>query len=404
MTSNQFGRVDEANNVYVSDNGAERLVGQYPNVTPDEALAYFVRKFDDLSAQVRTLEQRIAAGITDAKSLKTTREHLAKELVEPKAVGNLQNLRGRLDALSTAIDATAEKANAERAAQAEVALASKEEIAARAEAIVSNLGGVNWKKSGAEMTELFERWQKLQKEGPKIPKAKTDPIWKRFSQSRAKFEQGRRSFFASQDGSFKEARATKAALVASAKELLAKGVDATDAYKKLQNQWKDAGKAGKAEDSLWREFRAAGDAIFAAKKQKDAELASVQTSNLEQKTELVKEVKAITYDDIEVAKAALSKIQSKWEKIGHVPREHVRKIEDPLRQAEKKITEIQADAWRRSDPAAKARSSSLVSQLEDAIIKLEAELTAAKADKKKAIQEQITARKAWLLAAQQAVD
>lgn len=404
MTSNEFGRVDEANNVYVSDSGTERLVGQYPNVTTEEALAYFVRKFEDLSAQVRTLEQRIAAGITDAKSLKTTREHLTKELVEPKAVGNIQNLRDRLEALTGAIEKAAEKASLERAEQTEAAMASKEEIAARAEAIVANLGGINWKKSGVEMTELFERWQKLQKEGPKIPKSKTDPIWKRFSQSRAKFEQGRRAFFASQDGSFKEAKAAKTALVANAKALLSKGSDATDAYKKLQNQWKDAGKAGKAEDALWKEFRAIGDAIFSAKKEKDAELAAVQQANLEQKTALVEEIKAISFDDVEAAKSALAKVQGKWEKIGHVPREQVRKLEEPLRQAEKKITDMQAEAWRRSDPAAKARSNSLVSQLEDAIEKLEAELKLAKADKKKAIEEQITARKAWLLAAQQAVD
>jgi len=404
LTSNEFGRVDEANNVYVSDSGTERLVGQYPNVTTEEALAYFVRKFEDLSAQVRTLEQRIAAGITDAKSLKTTREHLTKELVEPKAVGNIQNLRDRLEALTGAIEKAAEKASLERAEQTEAAMASKEEIAARAEAIVANLGGINWKKSGVEMTELFERWQKLQKEGPKIPKSKTDPIWKRFSQSRAKFEQGRRAFFASQDGSFKEAKAAKTALVANAKALLSKGSDATDAYKKLQNQWKDAGKAGKAEDALWKEFRAIGDAIFSAKKEKDAELAAVQQANLEQKTALVEEIKAISFDDVEAAKSALAKVQGKWEKIGHVPREQVRKLEEPLRQAEKKITDMQAEAWRRSDPAAKARSNSLVSQLEDAIEKLEAELKLAKADKKKAIEEQITARKAWLLAAQQAVD
>jgi len=404
LTTNDFGRVDETNNVFVSDSGTERLVGQYPNVTPEEALAYFVRKFEDLSAQVRTLEQRIAAGITDAKSLKTTREHLTKELVEPKVVGNIQNLRDRVEALTAAIEKTAEKASLERAAQAEVAMAAKEEIAARAEAIIANLGGINWKKSGVEMTELFDRWQKLQKEGPKIPKAKTDPIWKRFSQARAKFEQGRRAFFASQDGSFKEARAIKQSLVASAQALLSKGSDAADAYKKLQNQRKDAGKAGKAEDTLWKEFRAAGDAIFAAKKQKDAEVASSQAANLEMKTALIKEIQAIKFEDIDAAKTVISSVQAKWEKIGHVPRDQVRKIEEPLRQAEKKIAEMQADAWRRSDPAAKARSNSLATQLEDAILKLEAELKLAKADKKKAIEEQITARKAWLLAAQQAVD
>jgi len=404
VTSNDFGRVDEANNVFVKDGPTERIVGQYPDVSQDEALAYFTRKFDDLEAQVRTLEQRLAAGITDAKSLKTTREHLKAVLVKPKVVGNIQGLRDRIEAVSADIDKTAEKAAAERAEAVDKAMADKEQIAARAEAMVANLGGINWKKSSVEMTELFEKWQKLQKEGPKIPKAKTDPIWKRFSQARAKFETGRRAFFANLDGSFKEAKATKVALVASAEALVAKGSDAADAYKKLQIDWKLAGKAGKAEDALWKQFRAAGDAIFAAKKEKDAEVAVSQQANLEAKLALAKEVEAIKLDNLDEAKKALGNIQAKWEKIGHVPREQVRKIEEPLRKVEKKIAEMQADAWRRSDPAAKARSNSLVTQLEQAISELEAELAAAKDDKKKAIEEQITARKAWLLAAQQAVD
>ena len=404
MTSNEFGRVDEANNVYVKDAGAERIVGQYPDVTQDEALAYFTRKFDDLEAQVRTLEQRLAAGITDSKSLKATHDHLTTELVEPKVVGNIQALRNRVVAVAADIEKAAEKAAAERSEAIEAAMAAKEEIAARAEKLVANLGGINWKKTSTEMTELFEKWQKLQKEGPKIPKAKTDPIWKRFSQARAKFESGRRAFYASLDGSFKEAKAAKTALVAKAEALIEKGSEATDAYKKLQNEWKLAGKAGKAEDALWKQFRAAGDAIFAAKKEKDAELAISQAANLEQKQALAKEIEAIKLDDLDQAKKSLAAIQVKWEAIGHVPRDQVRKVEESLRKLEKKIAEMQAEAWRRSDPAAKARSNSLVSQLEQAIADLESELKTAKADKKKDIEDQITARKAWLIAAQQAVD
>ena len=404
MTSSEFGRVDEANNVYLIDGGQERIVGQYPNVPAEDALSYFTRKFDDLAAQVRTLEQRLAAGITDAKSLKTTREHLKAELVEPKAVGNVQNLRDRVEAVTGLIDATSARANEERAAANQRAMAAKEEIAARAESIVANLGGINWKKSAVEMTELFERWQKLQKEGPKVPKAKTDPIWKRFSQARAKFEAGRRAFFSNLDGSFKEAKAEKTSLVDSAKALVTKGAGATDQYKKLQNQWKLAGKAGKAEESLWKEFRAAGDAIFAAKKAEDAEIEISHKANLEKKIALNLEIEALNLDDIESAKKALANIQARWEKIGHIPRDQVRKIEDPIRKVEKKIADAAADAWRRSDPAAKARSNSLVSQLEEAIAGLEKDLEQAKPEKKIEIEEQITARKAWLLAAAQAVD
>jgi len=405
VAGNNFGRVDENNNVYVMDAGTERLVGQYPDVSAEEALAFFVRKFDDLEAQVRILEQRVAAGITDAKNLKTTHDHLVAECVEPKAVGDIAALRTRLDALAAPILETAEKAKAERDEAITKALAEKEVIAAKAEAIFANLGGINWKKSAAEMTSLFESWQRIQKEGPKVPKSQTDPIWKRFSQARAKFEAGRRQYFSTIDSKFKEAKAAKAELVKRAEALVTRGADAASEYRNLQDDWKKAGRAGKFEDSLWAAFRAAGDAIFAAKKEQDAELAVSQKENLAAKLELLKQAESIKLTDLKLAKRELSDLQAKWVTIGHVPKAEVRNIESRLRAVEAKIADAEKQEWMRSDPAAKARSNSLVSQLEAVIEGLQADLKKATDAKKKAeISEQIKARSALLEAAKNAVD
>jgi hypothetical protein len=404
VTSNAFGRVDSENNVFVIEAGIERLVGQYPNVSEADAIAYFVRKFQDLEAQVRILEQRLASGVTDAKSLKAAYDHLLVELKEPKAVGNLVSLRERLAKTEPAIKNAAEKISAEREEVTAAALVSREEIAVKAEALVAKLDNINWKKSAEQMTALFEQWQQLQKEGPKLPKAKTDPIWKRFSQARAKFESGRRAYFATLDSKFKEAKSAKSKLVEAAEALVAKGGEAALSYRKLQDDWKLAPRAGKAEDALWARFRAAGDAIFAAKKEKDSEQAVEHSENLKLKLELLKEADKIDTKDLEAAKKAMSDIQARWVKIGHVPKDKVREVEDKLRKVEKAISEAQADAWKRSDPTAKARSSSLVIQLEAAIADLEAELKAAPAAKQKDIQASIDARKSWLDAAIKAVD
>jgi len=128
LTSNEFGRVDDKNNVYVIDGGTERLVGQYPDVTGEEAMAFFTKKFDDLEAQVRILEQRIASGITDVKSLKATHVTLVKDCTEPKAVGNLTSLRQRLAAVEPAIVQAAEKATAAREEAIAQAMKDKEQI------------------------------------------------------------------------------------------------------------------------------------------------------------------------------------------------------------------------------------------------------------------------------------
>lgn len=402
MSAAEFGRVDADNNVFVIEGGVERQVGQYPGVTQEEALAYFVRKFEDLEAQVRLLEQRLALSTSDAKSLKAAHDAAAAELVSPNAVGDLQSLRERVARTAPKIEAIAQVSAAERAAASAAALAEKESIAARAEAIVAQGAKTNWKKSGAEMTELFERWQTLQKTGPKVPKSQADPIWKRFSLARATFERGRRAFFATIDTQFKEAKAQKEQLVERAEKLVPKGGEAASEYRALQDQWRLAPKAGKVEEALWKRFRAAGDAIFAAKKAADAELEVEQKANLSTKLELLAEAEAIDVSNIDGARKALSEIQSRWSKIGHVPKNDVRRVEDRLRKVEKKIQDAQNDHWRRTDPAAKARSNSLIEQLEAAIADLEAQLAKKPGDK--AIAGQIAARKTWLEAAQKAVD
>ena len=41
--------------------GSERSVGQIPDSTPEEALAFYVRRFENLAAEVTLLESRVAA-------------------------------------------------------------------------------------------------------------------------------------------------------------------------------------------------------------------------------------------------------------------------------------------------------------------------------------------------------
>ncbi len=404
MSANEFGRVDDKNSVYLIDQGTERLVGQYPNVSSDEAMAFFVRKFEDLEAQVRILEQRIANGVTDAKSLKATHATLTKEISEPKGVGNYDSLRYRLSRIFPAIEEAIVKANAAKEEAIAFAMAEKEKIAQRAEELVSNLGAINLKKNGEEMAELFAKWQQLQKDSPKIAKSLTDPVWKRFSQARAKFEAGKRKYFAVQDAKFKEAKKIKTELTEKAKSLVDKGAQAAAEYKKLQAEWKKAGKAGKLEEALWESFRAAGDAIFLKKKEQDDQLATSHAENLKGKLALLEEAEAIDTADLKTARSKIGSIQARWSKFGHVPKDQVKSIEGRLRAVESKIASAEKEAWQRSDPAAKARSSSLVSQLEAVIANLEKEMVAAPEPKKKEIQSQIESRKALLVAAQNAVD
>jgi hypothetical protein len=401
MSINQFGRVDAENNVYVTD-GTERKVGQYPGVTAEEALSYFVRKFEDLAAQVRILEQRVANKV-DSHGMKKIAAKLAEDLKEPAAVGDLSDLRRRVANLDEKIaKLVSEKSESSKEASAE-ALKARLSIAERAEAIANqDAAKTQWKTSGAEMTGLFEQWQALQKNGSKVPKSEADAIWKRFSSARTKFETAKRGYFAGLDATNKQTKAKKNSIVEAAEALAAKGSDDISAYRKLLDEWKNSGRTpGKSDDALWARFKAAGDTIFSKKSETAVVENASMEKNLAAKTELLKEAELINPEkDLAAAKKSLQSIQQRWEKAGKVPKDKLRETEEKLRAIEAKVRKVEEDHWRKSDPAAIERSNSVTAQLEDSIKKLEDALEKAKAsndDKKiKDASEALDARKAWL--------
>jgi hypothetical protein len=402
MSSSKFGRVDSENNVFVLELGSERKVGQYPKVSADEALAFYERKFAELEAQVRTLEQRIKNAVL-ASNLLAQFKKLSADLVAPNAVGDLNNLRSRVAALEPKIAELSAKRTAASKEASAAALKSRIDLAEAAEAIANqDQAKTQWKQSSEKMAKLFTDWQEVQKTGAKVSKADADPIWKRFSVARTKFETAKRAYFAGLDASNKAVRAAKNNIVEQAEKLASAGSDSIVEYRKLLEQWKSAGRTpGKSDDALWARFKAAGDKIHSARQASSASEAGDHAANLAAKLELLK-----TYSDIDPskgldeAKRRLQELQKKWEKVGKIPKEKIREVEDKLRAIENKVKSAEQDHWRKSDPASIDRSNSVISQLETAIAKLEAELAKATAtgnDKKiKDATDALSARRAWL--------
>lgn len=401
-TPNAFGRVDAENNVFVIEGGVERKVGQYPNVTPAEALAYFERKFGDLEAQVRILEQRVAKKV-DSHNLKKTASKLIADLTDAAVVGDLADLRRRVAALTPKIDAVeADRAEASKEQVAE-ALAKREAIAVAAENLANqDSTKINWKQSSAQFAELFAQWQQVQKDGPKVSKALADQVWKRFSTARTKFEAGKRQYFAGLDAANKAARGRKNGIVEAAEALAAAGNASVADYRKLLDDWKAAGRTpGKSDDALWARFKAAGDKIYAAKGEQIAAENVEFNANLAAKLELLKEAAKIDpAKDLAGAKSALRDLQARWEKAGKVPRDKIRELEDKMRAIENKVRDAEQEEWRKSDPAVQARNNAVLDQLHASISKIESDLAAASAKKDakavKELTEALEARKAWL--------
>jgi hypothetical protein len=399
-----WGRVGDDGTVYVRDGDEEREVGQYPDATPEEALAYYERKYAELAGQVSLLEQRVRGG-AKASDVAKAISHLTESVATANAVGDLQSLRDRLAKLGGSVGELTEAQAAEAKAAAAEALVEREQIVAAAEALAAqDPGRIQWKQTTAELDALFARWQTAQKDGPRIPKADGDALWKRFRGARATLDAHRKAFFAELDDQHKEARTRKQTLVERAEALAPKGTAAIPDYRRLLDDWKLAGRAGKkADDALWARFKAAGDVLYAAKAEADAIENQEFSGNLEQKLELLTEAEAILQmTDRDRARKALGDVQRRWDAIGKVPRDSIRTVEDRMRKIEAHVRKLDDDHWSRTDPEKQARSSGLAAQLEASIEKLEKELAAAKAagDKKKIAdaEDKLAAQKVWLSA------
>ena len=397
MTTTQFGRVDSENNVYVIEPNGERKVGQVPNVSEEEALAYFVKKYEALEGAVKLLEQRVAKK-ADADSISKTAAKLTIDLVDAAAVGDLQALRERVLGLAPRIQDLLNSKKEENKEAIAASLAAREAIVTEIESLAAgDLNKVLWKEVTAKLTTLFEQWQAAQKTGHRVPKSEADALWKRFQSSRNKLENAKRSYFAEAGNKAKAAKATKEGLVKKAKELAAKGSDSVAEYRKLLDAWKAAGRT-KNDEALWNDFKAAGDAIYSAKSEAMAVVSASQSEALAAKLALLEEAKAIDpVKDLTKAKQLLLSIQGRWEKAGRVAKNDLEKTEGKLKAIESAVRKAESEHWKATDPAAKARKDDVTIKLEEAIAKLEADLKKA-SDKKKVAEltEALAARKAWL--------
>ena len=403
MDAAKWGRVDGEGRVYVQDGGTEREVGQFPDVPIAEAMAFYVRRFLDLKATVDLFAMRLPQ--LSIREIDSTVKSLGESLAAPAAVGDLDGLRARFEALRTVAAERRAAINAERAAAKEQALKDRTAIVERAEAIAAqDPDRTQWKSSGAELRELLEQWKGAQRRGPRLDRPTEDGLWKRFSHARTTFDRHRRQFFSELDAKQAQVKAAKEALIKRAQEMSSStdwaGTSAK--YRALMEEWKKAGRASRKEDdALWARFRAAQQVFFDARRAKDEAVDAEFAENLKVKEALLAKAEALLpVKNVKAAKRALRPIQDAWEEAGRVPRNAVRRLEGRMRAIEDAIREAENAEWRRTDPETKARAEGLAGQLEDSIAELESDLAAARAagDAKKIAEAEaaLTARRAWL--------
>jgi len=396
VASSEWGRVAADGTVYVRTADGERAVGSWQADAPEEGLAFFVRRFTDVQTQVELLEQRVRGAMAPDAAREASRR-LREAITDAAAVGDLAGLLSRLDEVDALIDQRREQRRAERAAAAERTLASKQGIVAEAEVLAAS---TDWKNGVTRLRDLLEQWKSL----ARLDKAVDDELWHRFSAARTSYTRRRKAHFAELGQRRQEAQAIKEGLVAEAEALSA----STDwgptgaAMRDLMRRWKAAGRAPReVDDALWARFRAAQDTFYSARDAVTAERDAEYEQNLQTKQALLVEAEGLLpVTNASAARAALRRIQDRWAQAGKVPRDAMREVEGRLRAVEEAVGKAQEEAWRRSNPEARARASSTVAQLRDSIAALEAEHEAAETagdtGRAAAAQEALSARREWL--------
>ncbi|WP_435872885.1 DUF349 domain-containing protein [Microbacterium enclense] len=405
-TTQPWGRVDDDGTVSVREGEEWREVGQYPDGTPAEALAYYQRKFSDLAGEVTLLETRHRRGGASASDLRSTAKALRGKLDGAAAVGDLAALIARVDALTAELAEASETEAAAAKQASEEAVRERTVIVEEAEALAArDPQTVQWKQMTADMSALFDRWQAHQQNGPRLSKSTAQQLWRRFRDARATVDRHRREFFSSLDETHKAAREAKTRLVERAEALAPRGEDGIGAYRDLLDAWKASGRAGrKVDDALWARFKAAGDALYGARIERESAENEASKEKIEQKRALLEEAAPIVDEkNLATARQKLTAIQRQWDEIGRIfPRDKERALDDELRKIEQSVRTREDADWKRNDPEQKARANDMTRQLTDAIDKLEAELADAEArgDKRAAAQAQeaLEARRTWLRA------
>ena len=379
-SGHEWGRVDDDGTVYVRTADGERMVGQYPIGSPEEAMAFFTKRFEALAVEVELLEQRVRSGVMTPEEASESVRTVSTQVSEANAVGDLASLVARLESLRPVIASQREARKAEKAQRAVESKAAKERIVAEAEVLAA---GNDWRGGANRLRSLLDEWKAL----PRIDRASDDELWKRFSSARTTYTRRRKTHFAEQNEKREGARAVKERLVKEAEAL----ADSTDwgatagRYRDLMSQWKAAGAAPKdVDDELWKRFRGAQDTFFGARDAANAALDAEFAANAEVKEKILVEAEALlpalkSTGDLDAAKKSLRELSDRWDAAGKVPRDRMKELEGRMRAVEQAIRSAEDERWRASDPEKSARADDMVSKLEAAIAKAESDLESARA-------------------------
>jgi hypothetical protein len=381
----EWGRVTDDGTVYVKTADGERVVGSWHAGTPEQGLAHFVRRFEQLATEVTLLEARLRSGSGDPRQVATSAERLREGLATAAAVGDLDGLVKRVDALIEKTASAVEEHQAARAAAREESLARLVALAEEAEQLAKSS---SWKDAGERLRNLGQDWKRV----TGVDKKTADGLWERVAASRKAFGDRRTAHFGALEQQRTVSQERKERLVKEA-EALAGSTDwkaTADRFKQLMADWKAAGRAPReVDDTLWSAFKGAQDTFFQARSAVFAEKDEELRANQKVKEELLAEAESL---EVPGGKARMRQLQEKWEAAGKVPREVMKSLEDRFGKVEETFRGTAETSH------VKVTESTFVVRLREKVADLEKKLSAARAEGRATgdLEAQLETQRGWL--------
>ncbi|EFV14495.1 DUF349 domain-containing protein [Segniliparus rugosus] len=357
----RYGRIDESGAVWLRTEDGERQIGVWEAGTPEEGLAHFGRRFEDLVTEAEILRTRLEKG-GDARKTKTAAEELLRGLPEAAALGDFAALQEQLSALVARADEAQAGERERRAAHKQEAAAERERLAQEAEQIARS--STDWKAAGQRLRDILDQWKTIKG----LDRDLDEALWARYKAAREQFNNRRQAHFAELDRSRAQVKQRKEELVARA-EALAKTADPASApsgFREIRAAWKKLGPASREdENQLWARLNAAQDAFSAAQEQQETEHLAEYEANAAAKEALLARLERTDPEEkLAEARSVLREVRDRWEKIGQVPKDRVKELSRRLQEASARIEEADRHSWTKSDPELKARAHQFVERAE----------------------------------------
>ena len=164
-------------------------MGQYPEGTPEEALAFFTRRFERWPSRCSCSSSGSAAGgcpptrrpSPSTRSPPSWSSRTRSATSPPWSPASTRSSRS--------IGLQRDQRREERARRLEEARERKRAIAAEAEKIAA---GRDWRNGANRLRDLLAEWKAL----PRLDKAADDELWHRFSGARTAYTRARKAHFA----------------------------------------------------------------------------------------------------------------------------------------------------------------------------------------------------------------